>query len=439
MADSCVFHRRLDVNLPTAVKAEGVWITDTTGKKYLDASGGPICVNVGHGRQAVADAIARQAAAVAYVHGPMFTSDPVENLARALARHAPAGIDRFYFCSSGCEAVETAVKLARQIQLSIGERQRYRIVSRWHSYHGATLGALSVGGKIAMRGPYLPMLPPSIHIAPPYCLRCHYRLTYPSCDLRCAQVLDDVIRLEGAGTIAAFIAEPVCGAALGAVVPPPGYHDRIADICRKHGVMLILDEVMTGMGRTGRWFAAEHDKVRPDIIVLGKGLNSGYQPLSAVGCRSDHLDLLRRADGNFNHGHTFSHHAVAAAAGLKVVEILEEENLIERSETLGRYLGYLLSPLEELPTVAQVRGIGLMWAVELVEDKAGLKPFPRSARVAEKIFERLFDAGIIVYTCTGFVNGTGDAIMLGPPFVITESELDLTVRHIETLIRETAA
>ncbi|MCF8127521.1 MAG: aspartate aminotransferase family protein [Deltaproteobacteria bacterium] len=429
MTDSFVFHRRLDRELPLAVRADGVWITDDTGKRYLDASGGPICVNVGHGRPEVAKAMAAQAEQLDYVHGPMFTSETVETLAKKLHDHAPASIDRFYFCSSGCEAVETAMKLARQIQTARGESSRYRVISRWHSYHGSTLGALSATGKPGMRKPFIPMLPPAVHIPPPYCFRCHYRLTYPQCGIRCAHALDDAIRVEGENTISAFLAETILGSTIGAVVPPPEYYEIISHICREHGILLIMDEVMCGMGRSGKWFGVEHYGINPDMMVLGKGLNGGYAPLSAVGCNSAHLEMLRRQSGNFIHGHTFSHHPVAAAAGLRVVDILEKEDLVNRAQELGAYLGNRLKTLLDHPHVADVRGVGLMWAVEFAKDWENT-PFSRGMQLTEKVFDALMDAGVITYKCAGFHNGNGDAIMLGPPFVIKQEELDRVVDAI---------
>lgn len=436
MDSSHVFHRRLDRILPTAVRAEGIWIIDSEGRKYLDASGGPICVNIGHGRSEVADAMSHQARKVGYVHGTMFTTETLEELARRLSLHAPRGIDRFYFCSSGSEAVETAMKLARQIQAARGETGRFRVISRWHAYHGSTLGALSATGKPGMRDPFLPMLPPAIHLPPPYCLRCHYRLTYPGCGVRCAQALEDAIRLEGSRTISAFLAETICGATIGAVAPPPEYYAVVADICQRHGVLLILDEVMCGMGRTGKWFGADHYGLEPDMMVLGKGLSGGYAALSAVGCRQEHMEALLRTPGNFIHGHTFSHHAVAAAAGLAVVDILEREALVQRVHDLGQYLGNILKPLEHHPHVAQVRGIGMMWAVEFVREKEMLTPFPREERVTETIWDHLMASGVITYTCIGFAGGEGDAIMLGPPFIITNEELDRVVASLVSVVEK---
>jgi adenosylmethionine-8-amino-7-oxononanoate aminotransferase len=431
MNNSFVFRRRLDRELPLAVGAEGVWITDESGKRYMDASGGPICVNVGHGRREVAEAMAAQAQQLDYVHGPMFTSRVVEALAERLVSHGPQSIDRFYFCSSGCEAVETAMKLARQIQTARGEAGRYRVISRWHSYHGATLGALSATGKPGMRNPFIPMLPPSVHIPPPYCFRCHYGLTYPRCDVRCARALEEVIRVEGEDTISAFLAETILGSTIGAVVPPEEYYEIISRICSNHGILLIMDEVMCGMGRSGKWFGVEHYGLNPDMLVLGKGLNGGYAPLSAVGCRSAHLKLIREKSGNFIHGHTFSHHPVAAAAGLAVVDILEKENLVNRAQELGVYLGKKLKTLRDHPHVADIRGVGLMWAVEFAEDRETHTPFPRRMQLTEKVFDALMDAGIITYKCAGFHNGDGDAIMLGPPFTILREDLD---RVIEAMV-----
>lgn len=434
MGSSQVFHRRIDQKPLKAVRAEGVLIYDENGKSYIDVSGGPITVNIGQGRQEVAQAIAHQAQKLAYVHGPMFTSDPVEKLAQRLVSHTDRGIDRYYFCSSGCEAVETALKLARQIQISRSESTRYRVISRWQSFHGSTLGALSVTGKTAMRTPYAPMLLNGIHIPAPYCLRCHYGLRYPECGLRCAHALEDMIQQQGHETISAFLAETICGSTIGTAVPPGKYYEVISEICTHHGLLLILDEVMCGMGRTGKWFGMHHYDVTPDIMILGKGLNSGYIPLSAIGCKSDDISLLKETLGNFNHGHTFSHHAVAAACGLAVVDILEKERLVEQAQQRGVYLEKRLKTLENHPRVAEVRGIGLMWGVEIVKNSKTLEPFPRKEKITEQLFDMLFEMGLITYKCVGFAGNDGDAIMVGPPFIISETDLDTTVEAIKTVL-----
>ncbi len=435
MTASHVFLRRWDTPLPTAIRGSGIWIEDADGKRYLDACGGPICVNLGHGREEIAKTICSQAGCLEYAHPTMFAVPVVEKLAERLAMITPPGIDRFYFLSSGSEAVEAAIKFARQVHLAAGRKERYRVISRWQSYHGCTLGALSATGKSGMRKAFTPLLSPhAIHIPPPYCLRCHYKLTYPSCKLRCAHALEDAINLEGSETVAAFIAEPVCGATLAAVVPPKEYYRVVSDICSRHDVLLILDEVMTGMGRTGTWFAAEYYGVQPDIIVLGKGLGGGYLPLSAIGCREEQVMSVVDTFGGFTHGHTFSHHPVAAAAGLEVLDIIEREQLLLNVQKMGWVLGELLAPLTTHPHVADVRGIGLMWGIEFVADQKTSTPFSRSEKVTERLFDALMKAGILVYKCAGVAGHEGDAIMLGPPFIITEDELSLMVCTLREVV-----
>jgi len=432
-----VFPRRLDRALPRAVKADGVWVTDSNGKQYLDASGGPLVVNLGHCREEIALALYDQALRCDYVHPTMFTTSPVEELAAALASHAPSGIDRFYFMSSGSEAVETAIKLARQIHLECGRPQRMRLISRWKSYHGLTLGALAATGRTAFRVPFAPLLNDVVHIPPPYCLRCSYGLTYPGCGLRCARALEETIQCLGPDTVSAFLAETVSGATIAAVPPPPGYFTVIREICDRYQVLLILDEVLCGLGRTGRWFACEHYEVVPDIITLGKGLGGGAVALSAVGVQARHFDAIRRGSGGFVHGGTFSHHGVAAAAGLAVVRILEREDLVARVAREGIALGEkLCARLAAHPHVADIRGLGFVWGVEFVQDKETLRPFPRRDRVVERLWEALFDQGIILYRSTGLAGTDGDALVIGPPFVIEPEEMD---RVVDALGRTVAA
>ncbi|MBN2333849.1 MAG: aspartate aminotransferase family protein [Deltaproteobacteria bacterium] len=437
MTSSHVFLRRWDKPLPTAIRGSGVWLEDAAGKRYLDACGGPICVNLGHGRGEIVEAMSSQASILGYAHPTMFAVPAVDHLADRLAQVAPPNIDRFYFLSSGSEAVEAAIKFARQFHLAAGRQGRYRVVSRWQSYHGCTLGALSATGKPGMRKPFTPLLPPhAIHIPPPYCLRCHYNLTYPTCGLRCAHALEEIINLEGPETIAAFIAEPVCGATLAAVVPPQEYCQVVRDICCHHDILFILDEVMTGMGRTGTWFAAQHYDIQPDIIVLGKGLGGGYLPLSAIGCREGQVKLVVDVFGGFTHGHTFSHHPVAAAAGIAVMDIIEQEQLLTRVQRMGQLLGELLAPLTAHRHVADVRGMGLMWGIEFVADRKTLTPFSRSEKVTERLFDALMAAGVLVYKCAGVAGQDGDAIMVGPPFIISEEELMLLVCTLREVLEE---
>lgn len=421
-----VFPRRLDPPLPVAAKTDGVWIEDQAGNRYVDASGGAIVVNVGHGREAVARAVYDQILACDYIHPTMMTTAVVEELATALADHSPMGLDRFYFLSSGSEAVEAAIKMARQIHLGAGRLQKYRLISRWKSYHGLSLGALSAMGRTAFRTPFAPMLTDAVHIPPPYCLRCSYGLTFPDCSLRCALALEECILNMGPETVSAFLAETVSGGTLAAYPPPAGYLSIVRDICERYDVLLILDEVMCGMGRTGKWFACQHDNVTPDLITLGKGLSGGTLAISAVGVKTEHFNTIC-ADGNlFNHGGTFSHHPVAAAAALAVVRIIEQENLIDRVSRYGTMLGELLrAELGELPWVADIRGIGFLWGMELVEKKDSYQPFPRERRVVEKVWQALFDKGVIAYKSTGLAGIDGDALIIAPPFTMQMDDLKM--------------
>ena len=435
-----VFPRRVDAALPSAAGAEGVWITDRQGRRYLDASGGAVVVNVGHGRKAVAQAVYDQICAGDYVHPTMFTTPAVETLATVLSGHAPQGIERFYFLSGGGEANEAAIKLARQVHLAAGRPQKFRLIGRWHSYHGLTLGALAAMGRTAFRTPFAPMLNDALHIPPPYCLRCAYGLTYPDCALRCATALEEAIQNLGPETVSAFLAETVSGGSLAACPPPPGYLGAVREICDRHDVLLILDEVMCGMGRTGEWFACQHDQVTPDLVTLGKGLAGGAVALSALGVQQKHFDAVCAEGGNFVHGGTFSHHAVAAAAALAVIRIMEAEQLVARVARKGPILGDMLKAyLGELPWVGDIRGIGFLWGVELVADKQTLKPFSHRRNVAEDVWQALFKRGVITYKSTGFAGGEGDAIIVAPPFIMSETDLSTVCDRLGDAIEEVLA
>lgn len=432
-----VFRRQLKTDLAEAAEARGMWIVDAAGRRFLDGSGGPLVVNVGHGREEIAAAVAEQIRRCDYVHPTMFTGAPVETLARRLAHRAPAGIERFYFMTSGSEAVETAVKLARQIHLERGQGQRYRTISRWKSYHGLTMGALAVTGRTTFRTPFAPMLPENHHIPAPYCYRCPFGLQHPACCLRCADALEEAILNLGPSTVSAFVAETVSGATIACVVPPTGYFQRIRQICDRHGVLLVLDEVFCGLGRTGRWFAAEHFDVVPDLVTLGKGLSGGSVALSAVGVQRDHFEAIRSGSGGFVHGGTYSHHQVACAAANAVLDIFEVENLVARVAEAGPRLGEMLRQrLGDHPRVGDIRGLGFMWGVEFVVDRDTRRPFPRAEQVTERLYHRLYDDGVLLYKSTGLAGLDGDAIVVGPPFVAADDELE---RIVEALARAVAA
>jgi hypothetical protein len=433
---SAVFHRVLDKKLPLASRSQGVWIETSDGKRYLDASGGAVVVNVGHGREEIAQAVYEQMQTISYVHPTMFTTSAVEDLASALASHTPGSIDRFYFMSSGSEAVETAVKLARQIHVARGNPDRQVLISRWKSYHGLTMGALAAAGRTSFRLPFYPMLHDAVHIPPPYCLRCSYGLSFPACRLRCALALDETIQNIGPAVVSAFIAETVGGASIAVCPPPEGYWPLIQKICDRHGVVLILDEVMCGMGRTGKWFAAEHYGVVPDILVLGKGLSGGTLALSAVATTTALMEAVRANGGNFVHGGTFSHNGIACAAGLAAVRILEREQLVARAAQLGRRIGMRLHDvLADSPHVADIRGIGMMWGVEFVRDTETLTPFPRSAKVTEKLWQALFEQGVLLYKAVGMAGTDGDGLIVSPPFVVKEDEIDQVAISLRTALR----
>ncbi len=427
-----LFPRQLDRKLTRAKKAEGLFISDETGKKYMDASGGAVVVNAGHGRKRIAKAVYDQILSHDYIHPTMFTTEPVERLATALAQKAPGDIDRFYFLSGGSEANEAAIKLARQIHIANGNETKYRVIGRWKSYHGLTLGSLSVMGRTTFKTPFTPLLKETLHIPAPYCYRCAYDLTYPACRVRCATALDELIENTGSETISAFLAETVPGATIAACFPPEEYLKTILEICRHHNILLILDEVMCGMGRTGEWFAYNHFKSVPDIVTLGKGLSGGVIPLSALGVRERHFTAVKDNCGVFMHGGTFSHHSVAAAGGLALIEILEEEKLIDKVKSNGEKLGELLkSSLLPLPNIGDVRGKGFLWGIEIVKNKKTKQPFDRSLKITEGIWDHLFKNGFITYKSTGLAGKDGDALVIAPPFIISSDEIEILVHAVK--------
>jgi len=436
---SHVFYRRMAHRHPLAVRGEGVYLWDADGRRYIDASGGAAVVNIGHGVNEVAQAMAAQAAAVAYVHGTMFTTPALEQYGERLAAHVPLDDPRFYYMASGSEAVETAIKFARQAQVARGAPAREVIISRWGSYHGATLGALAVTGRTAMRTLFTPLFLDQPHIPPPYCYRCPFGAAYPECDLACARALETEIRRQGPGRVAAFVAEPVGGATLGAVVPPDGYWQLVREICQRYDVLLIADEVMTGFGRTGRWFAVEHWGVQPDMLTVGKGATGGYAPFSVTAVRGSDVEAVVQAHGDFSHGGTFSHHTVGAAVALATLDYIEEQGLVTAAAARGAYLGQRLGKvLCELPCVGDVRGVGMIWGVEFVADRRTKAPFPSGVRFGRRVCDRAFEQGVILYPGAGSVDGAaGDHLLIAPPFVITVEQIDQVVEIVGRAVVET--
>ena len=426
---SRVFHRSLRDDFPVAMSAKGAVVTDTAGKTYLDASGGAAVSNLGHGHPKVVEAVKAQLDRMAFVHTSFFTTEPGEKLAAKLSAKAPGG-DRWrvYYLSGGSEATESALKLARQIQVERGEAQRDTLVSRWFSYHGNTLGALSVSGRQSSLDLFGPILVPNVRRVDP----CYaYRLkredeTLEAYGLRAARSLDKELEALGERRAIAFIAETVSGATLGCVPPAPGYFKEIRRICDRHGALMILDEVMCGMGRCGTLFACEQDGVVPDIITLAKGLGGGYQPLGAIMVREELVEILEKGSGGFAHGHTYVGHAAACAAGLAVQEVMEEEKLVERVAALTPLLRRrLVETLGEHVHVGDIRGRGFFQSVELVADRETKEPFPAEAKLAARIKKRALANGLICYPFAGNVDGKrGDHVLLAPPFIITEAQID---------------
>jgi adenosylmethionine-8-amino-7-oxononanoate aminotransferase len=432
---SHVFPRVLDRELPTAVSAEGVWITDSDGRRYLDGSGGAIVLNLGHGDLALAEAAAGQLARTQYVHPTMFTTEAVEAYADEVASLLPMDDARIYPVSGGSEAVETALKMARTYHLARGEGSRTIVIARRTSYHGNTLGALDASGKEPLRRPYTPWLGRFLHAPPAYEYRCENPQHPEACDRWHAGELERMLQQAGPDSVAAFIAEPVAGATLAAAVPCEGYWAAVAEVCHRHGVLVIADEVMTGFGRTGRWFGLDHWDVRPDILAAGKGSTSGYVPFGFAAASSDVFETV--AAQGFVHGFTWSHNALGAAVGSAVIRRLREDGLVDRSRDLGeRVRKDLATALDGCPAVGDVRGRGLMIGVELVRDPVTKEPFQRVERVTERVLAAAREAGLLLYSSTGHADGTnGDLIMLGPPFVITDDEAGMLVERTAAAIR----
>lgn len=402
--ESAVLHRDLTKSYRQFVAGDGVYLIDDAGRRYLDAAGGVAVNVVGHGERKITDAIAAHGAEVNYVYGAAFTSPWQEELARDLAGVTKLTAPKVFFCSGGSEANETAVKLARQYHVERGEPRRWKIISRWQGYHGNTLGMLSVSGRPSWRSihdPYLFQVP---HIDPPYCYRCPYGLTYPSCGVRCAEDLERTIRLEGPETIAAFIAEPVIGTSVTGVVPVPEYYSRIREICDEFGILFIADEVLCGYGRTGRSCAIDHWGVVPDIITMGKALGSGYAALAACVADEHVVEALRRGSGQFVHGFTYSGLPLSCFIGVQVYDMIQDACLFDRSAEQGKYLFEQLAVLSRHPIVGDIRGLGLLAGVEFVADRETRRPFPTELNLTERIVTRAEERGLLLRQGVGGAN-----------------------------------
>ncbi len=435
---SHVFPRHTKSVLPVAAGGDGCYLIDAQGKQYLDCGDAAVSC-LGHSNPAVIKAVQEQVEKIAFAHTGFMTSEPAEELADLLIKHAPGDLDRVYFVSGGSEATEAAIKLARQYFLETGQPERRRVIARRQSYHGNTLGALSAGGNEWRRAQFAPLLIEMNHVAP-----CYEYAEKPDGESsfdygqRVANELEAEILLLGPDTVMAFMAEPVVGATLGAVPAVEGYFKRIREICDQYGVLLILDEVMCGMGRTGHLFACDHDGVAPDILCIAKGLGAGYQPIGAMLCTGKIYDAIRDGSGFFQHGHTYIGHPVATAAALAVVRELTGRDLPTRAGVMGEKLqSALVAAFGQHPNVGDIRGRGLFRGVELVADRETRTPFDPSLGVAAKVKKAAVAAGLICYPMSGTRDGrNGDHILLAPPFIIEDAQIDELVTKLSGAISE---
>ncbi|MFT6076748.1 MAG: adenosylmethionine-8-amino-7-oxononanoate aminotransferase [Yoonia sp.] len=439
---SHIFPRHNKQLPPKAVRGEGCYLYDESGKQYLDASGGAAVSCLGHGDQTVIDAVKTQLDSLAYAHTGFFTSEPAETLADLLIKHAPGDLDRVYLVSGGSEAMEAALKLARQYFVEKGEPSRGRVIARKQSYHGNTMGALSAGGNAWRRAQFGPLLIDMSHIDPCYEYRLkHVGESLEDYGLRAANLLEEELLRVGPENVMAFAAEPVVGATAGALTAAPGYFRRIREICDQYGILLILDEVMCGMGRTGSLFACDQEDVSPDILCIAKGLGAGYQPIGAMLCSKKIYETIENGSGFFQHGHTYLGHPTAAAAGVAVVNVMLDRKLIPRVKTQGdKLMATLEAEFGQHPNVGDIRGRGLFQGVEFVVDRATKAPFDASRKIAGRIKTVAFNAGLICYPMSGTIDGkNGDHVLLAPPFIISDDQIDELVSKlsgaIETVLR----
>ena len=437
MKTSNIFPRHTSYDLPYAVRGDGCYIIDKNDKRYLDASGGAAVSCLGHSDITVRNAIIEQTKKLAFAHTSFFTSDPAEKLANLLAENSPKGLNKVYFVSSGSEAVEASLKLARQYFIEIGEPERHRVISRKQSYHGNTLGALAAGGNVWRRSFFEKILVKTSLISPCYPYR-HQNVNETEIDygLRVANELEEEIKILGPQNVMAFIAETVVGATAGALTPVPGYFKRIREICDKYGVLLILDEVMCGMGRTGSLFACEEENIIPDILTIAKGLGAGYQPIGAMLCQDFIYDSIANGSGFFQHGHTYLGHPIACAASLAVLTKLINENMCKKVKDKGEILQKILErDLGQSQFVGDIRGRGLFRGIEIVKDRSTKEPFSKKLNVANKIKKEALNLGLICYPMQGTVDGViGDHILIAPPFIINEDEINEISSKLKTTI-----
>lgn len=434
--DDHIFYRNLRKTYPLVDRGEGIYVWDKQGKRYIDGSGGACVVSIGHGVAEIRRAMLAQADRLAFAHGSHFSSEAAIDCAERITRLCSSpDLNRVYFLSGGSEAVETAVKLVRQYWREVGRNDKYKVISRWTSFHGNTTGALALGGHTGRRKHYHPLFLHTPHIEPAYCYRCPFGATPERCDLECADQLERTIKYEGPDAVAAFIAEPVVGATAGALVPKNGYWQKIRAICERYDVKLIADEVMTGVGRCGRNFCLDHWDVVPDLVVTAKGLSSGYTPMGAVIVKEEIHSAVAQGSGSFVHGHTYSQNPLSTAIAAAVIRYMEEHQLVQRCARMGDYLLEKLRDLLHLEIVGDVRGLGLFAGIELVRDKRSKATFDPAVKVNAKVAREAFVNGLITYPGGGGADGiNGDHLLLAPPFIIEREQIDDMVAVLRSAI-----
>jgi adenosylmethionine-8-amino-7-oxononanoate aminotransferase len=439
--DEIIVHRRWDRRYPVISHAEGIYLYDAEGRRYIDGSGGSsVVIGIGHGVSEVYEAMRAQAERISLHPAHAFTTDQALKLGELIARLAPGEMRnhcKVWLTCTGTDATDDAVRLARQHFVEQGKWSKHLIIGRWEGFHGNNIAVASFSGHTFRRRIFLPMLVNSPHIPPAYCYRCYFEKSYPECGLLCARALETEIRQQGPENVAAFIAEPVVGAALGAVPAPEGYFTIVREICDKYDVLFIADEVMTGWGRTGRMFGVEHWDVTPDIIATAKGISSGYTPLAAVIAPDEIWAPLQENDSPFRAGHTLNANPISCASGIAVLEYLLENDLVSKSREQGTYFLERLSELLVHPIVGDVRGKGLMLGFELVEDRQSKEPFASEQRVSQLVEEAAFERSLVIYSCSGAVEGVkGDMILMAPPLIITRPQIDEIMAILHESIAE---
>ncbi len=432
-----VFYRNLHHSFPIITHGEGAYLYDTSGIRYLDASGGAAVVNIGHGTKEIAAAVFSQTQKAGYINGTQFSHAPVETLATLVSEFLPFPDGKVYFLTSGSEAVEASIKLARQYWVERGQPSKHHVIARKPSYHGNTLAALSLSDRRHYKDIYGPMLMKTSMVPAPYCYRCFCGDVYPSCGIKCAFELEKQIQVIGEENVSAFLTEVIGGGSTGAAVPPPEYFSAIRKICDQNEILLIVDEIMTGIGRTGEWFACHHFDLRPDIIILGKGLTSGYIPLSAVAAPGEIVDILYSKGRSFLHAQTFAHHPVGCAAGVATLDYIKNNNLLLKCNASGTLLKETISSISSDNDVGDIRGKGLLIGIEFVQNKESKTAFPRELRYAEKFVANALNKGLVVWPNVGHADGiNGDLILLAPPFIIEQEEVSLISRVLSETLEE---